>query len=276
MWACPHCREALQLNTAGNAWACANSHQFDCAKEGYVNLLPANRKRSAHPGDSPEMIAARRRVHEAGLYGRLAKGIEALLSPAEHIENMLDLGCGEGYYSGALQGAQYRAQLYGIDIAKQAVRMAAKHHKHGHYAVASAYQLPLPDDSQGIVLRVFAPSDDKEVRRVLAPGGFYLEVTPAPRHLWELREGLYDTPREHTESRTGLPGMRLQQQEEVSYRASLDPSLLRDVIAMTPFSHRGHREKRAQLLQSEGLTVQMAFSLCLFQLDDSDHRSKFG
>ena len=273
MWACPHCREALQLNTAGNAWACANGHQFDCAREGYVNLLPANRKRSAHPGDSPEMMAARRRVHEAGLYGRLANGIEALLSPAEHIENMLDLGCGEGYYSGALQGAQYRAQLYGVDIAKPAVRMAAKHHKHGRYAVASAVQLPLPDDSQGIVLRVFAPSDDKEVRRVLAPGGFYLEVTPAPRHLWELRERLYDTPREHAQARSGLLGMRLHQQEEVSYQASLDAPLLRDVIAMTPFSHRGHREKREQLLQSEGLTVQMAFSLCLFQLDDRDHRA---
>ena len=267
MWSCPHCREALQLNTAGTVWACANGHPFDCAKEGYVNLLPANRKRSLHPGDSPDMMAARRRVHEAGLYGSLAEAIEALLSPAENVVNMLDLGCGEGYYSAALQGAQHRAQLYGVDIAKPAVRMASKQHRHGRFAVASAYQLPLLDDSQGIVLRVFAPSDDKEMRRVLAPGGCYLEVTPAARHLWELRAGLYDTPREHSEARSGLPGMRLLQREEVSYRAALDESLLRDVIAMTPFAHRGHREKREQLLQSDGLTVQMAFSLCLFQLD---------
>jgi len=97
MWACPHCSEALQLNATGDAWACVNKHQFDCAKEGYVNLLPANRKRSVHPGDSPEMIAARRRVHSGNLYQPLADAIEGILSPLEEINRMLDLGCGGGY-----------------------------------------------------------------------------------------------------------------------------------------------------------------------------------
>ena len=267
MWACPHCREALQLSETGNAWVCANKHQFDCAKEGYVNLLPANRKRSRHPGDSPQMMAARRRVHQAGFYARLADAIEGLLSPLAPVATMLDLGCGEGYYSAALCRAQPGAQLYGVDIAKTAVRMAAKQYRHGRFAVASAYQLPLLDHSQDIALRVFAPSDDRELRRVLAPQGYYLEVTPAPAHLWELRVGLYDKPRAHSESRVALPGMHLLEQTEVAYQAVLDQSLLQDVVAMTPFAHRGQREKRQQLLQSSTLTVQMAFSLCLFQLD---------
>ena len=267
MWACPHCSEALQLNASGDAWACANNHQFDCAREGYVNLLPANRKRSLHPGDSPEMMAARRRVHQADIYRPLADAIENVLSPLVPVTNMLDLGCGEGYYSAAVQRAQPQALLYGVDIAKPAVRMASKQHNRARFAVASAYQLPLLDDSQDVVLRVFAPSDDSEVRRVLTSQGWYLEVTPAPRHLWELREQLYSTPRAHSEARTCMPGMELRQQADVSYQVALDQAMLRDVVAMTPFAHRGHREKRAQLLQSSGLTVQMAFSLCLFQIE---------
>ena len=267
MWACPHCSEALQLNETGDAWACVNKHQFDCAREGYVNLLPANRKRSLHPGDSPEMMAARRRVHQADIYRPLADAIEGVLSPLEPVASMLDLGCGEGYYSAALQRAKPQAQLYGVDIAKPAVRLASRQHKQARFAVASAYQLPLLDDCQDVVLRVFAPSDDRELRRVLTPQGFYLEVTPAPTHLWELRAQLYDTPRAHTAARTRMPDMRLQQQSDVAYQVELDQPLLRDIVAMTPFAHRGHREKREQLLQLNKLAESMAFSLCLFQLD---------
>ncbi len=266
MWACPHCSEALYLNAGGDAWACANKHQFDCAREGYVNLLPANRKRSSHPGDSPEKMAARRRVHSVDLYRPLADAIEEMLSPLAPVTQMLDLGCGEGYYGTALRGAQPQARLYGVDIAKPAVRMASKRQQ-GLFAVASAYQLPLLDSSQNIVLKVFAPSDDKELRRVLAPQGFFLEVTPAPQHLWELRERLYDSPRAHSESRVTVPGMGLRRQSTVTYEVRLDQPLLCDVVAMTPFSHRGHREKREQLLRSSELNVQMAFSLCLFQLE---------
>ena len=265
MWACPHCREALQLDAAGAAWVCANKHQFDCAREGYVNLLPANRKRSRHPGDSPEMMAARRRVHQAQLYLPLAEAIEALLSSLAPMATQLDLGCGEGYYCGALQRARPEAQLCGIDIAKTAVRLASKQHPQGRFAVASAYQLPLLDDSIDCALRVFAPSDDRELRRVLAPRGLYLEVTPAPRHLWALREHLYDEPRAHAPSRTAIPGMQLLQQSTIAYPLTLERSLLGDLVAMTPFAHRGHREKRERLLQSDALTLEMMFSLSLFQ-----------
>jgi 23S rRNA (guanine745-N1)-methyltransferase len=183
------------------------------------------------------------------------------------VQNILDLGCGEGYYDTALQQAHPGAQLYGVDIAKPAVRMASKRHQQGRFAVASAWQLPVLDDSLDIVLRVFAPSDDKELCRVLAPGGHYLEVTPGPRHLWALRKNLYDTPREHASTRTSIVGLSLREQLAVKFELTADQSLLQDIVAMTPFAHRGHREKRAQLLDSTGWTLEMAFSLCLFQRD---------
>ena len=213
------------------------------------------------------MMAARRRVHQADIYRPLADAIEQALSPLAPVTNMLDLGCGEGYYCEALQRAQPLAQLYGVDISRPAVRMASKQHRQARYAVASAFELPLLDDSQDIVLRVFAPSDDAQLLRIMATQGCYLEVTPAPRHLWELRERLYATPRAHEAARTGIPGMRLQQQADVTFQLDLDQSLLRDVVAMTPFAHRGRREKREQLLRLHSLAVQMAFTLCLFQAE---------
>jgi len=265
MWSCPHCSEQLQLTEAGSGWACINGHQFDRAREGYVNLLPASARHSRKPGDSDAMIAARRRIHDAGLYQRLAATIGEMLQPLESVANMLDLGCGEGYYGDALQAAHPRAQLHGVDISRAAIRLAAKRHRHALFAVASSFQLPLPMASQDIVLRVFAPADDSQLLRVLAPGSAYLEVGPAGEHLWELRERLYQQPRPHAESRRVIAGLELESEQELSYRLDIDRQLLTDLVAMTPFAHRGHREKRDSLLAIDQLSLQMAFVLRLFR-----------
>ena len=146
------------------------------------------------------------------------------------------------------------------------MRLAAKSQRTASFAVASAYQLPLLDASLDLVVRIFAPSEDEEVRRVLKPGGYYLELAPAPGHLRQLREQLYDRPREHAPARVDITGMCLRRRRHLAYRLPLNPELLGDIVAMTPFAHRGHREKREKLLASGLAAVDMAFSLCLFQL----------
>ena len=268
MWACPHCREVLRIDSERSTWACVNNHLFDIAREGYVNLLPSNRKSSVQPGDSPAMLAARRRIHDAGFYQPLADAITDALSRGLEAENVLDLGCGEGFYCLALQRALPWAQVYGVDIAKPAVRLAAKKHGRCRFAVASAYGLPLSDSSVDVALRVFAPSDDTELRRVLASGGFYLEVSPAPRHLWELRENLYHTPRPHVAAREEIAGMQLRRSYELSYPIALVQPALADLIAMTPFAHRGNRDMRQRMETLERLSITMMFSLRLFEKSD--------
>ena len=266
MWACPHCRLALRVVPGEKSLACANRHAFDLAREGYVNLLPANRKRSREPGDSPAMLAARRRVHQAGAYRPLADALVDQLAGLETAGPVLDLGCGEGYYCSVMAGAVAASRLYGVDISRAAVRLAAKNQREASFAVASAYQLPILDASLDVVVRVFAPSDDDEVRRVLKPGRFYLELAPAPGHLRQLRQGLYDSPREHPPAREKIAGMCLRGKRYLDYRLPLSPGLLADIVSMTPFAHRGHREKREQLLGSGLDSVDMAFSLSLFQV----------
>ncbi len=67
-------------------------------ERGYVNLLPVQFKRSRDPGDSAEMMQARRAFLDAGHYQPLREAIAERLrhyAPAD----LLDIGCGEGYYT---------------------------------------------------------------------------------------------------------------------------------------------------------------------------------
>jgi len=265
VWNCPFCRQGLRFNESGKSWSCENNHSFDCAREGYVNLLPSNKKRSSDPGDNAEMIAARRRIHTAQIYQPLAQAVQAELADLKPITRILDLGCGEGYYSDALQQAKPEARICAVDISRPAIKLAAKNYPAVNFAVASTFALPVASESQDLLVRIFAPSDGAEILRVLRQEGVYLEVTPAPGHLWALREALYDTPRAHAATREELEGMSLLKSSTVDFEVDMGQALLRDLVAMTPFAHRGHREKREQLLALDSLTVEMAFSICLFK-----------
>lgn len=71
--ACP--LDGAPLQRQGGSLRCADGHCFDLAAQGYVNLLPVQNKRSLDPGDSKEMVAARRRFLEAGHYQPIADAV---------------------------------------------------------------------------------------------------------------------------------------------------------------------------------------------------------
>lgn len=65
---CPLCHQPLHCSQL--QWRCHSNHQLDCAKEGCiegcVNLLPVQHKCSKLPGDSVEMMQARRAFLDVG------------------------------------------------------------------------------------------------------------------------------------------------------------------------------------------------------------------
>src|SRR6266545_8190332 len=96
--ACPVCGEPLER--VDRTFRCANGHTFDVAREGYVNLLLAQHRRSKDPGYSKDMIAGRRDFFDAGHYRPLADGIAELIAtylPPVADTVVIDAGCGEGY-----------------------------------------------------------------------------------------------------------------------------------------------------------------------------------
>ena len=54
---CPLCGNPLIQQE--RAWVCENRHSFDIARQGYVNLLPVQQKRSLQPGDTKEQVASK-------------------------------------------------------------------------------------------------------------------------------------------------------------------------------------------------------------------------
>ena len=80
LFTCPIC--AAPLERGERAYACPNGHAYDKAREGYVHLLPANKKHSKAPGDDKGMAEARRRFLSGGYYGHLLAALCALVAGA--------------------------------------------------------------------------------------------------------------------------------------------------------------------------------------------------
>ena len=154
---CPTCGAALTLGP--RQWSCSKGHSFDVARQGYVNLLPVTQKHSLHPGDTREQVAARRAFLEAGFYTPLAQAVcQAAQRYGSKARAILDAGCGEGYYSAQVGAALPGATLYGLDISKDAVRLAAGKYKSGTWLCGTAAHLPFPAESLDLILSMFAPT----------------------------------------------------------------------------------------------------------------------
>lgn len=270
MYRCPLCQQPLLPNPQG--LACASRHQFDRAREGYLNLLPVQQKKSLDPGDSPAMIQARRAFLQAGFYQPLSDAINqmmlSLTLPTE--PNLLDIGCGEGYYSARLQQALHaqmapHGQFYGIDISKAAVKAAAKQYPQLQVAVASSYQLPFADQSIAALLRIYAPSKAAELARVCQLGGYLLTVTPAPQHLLQLKQRIYSEVRLHSDHINGEEGFVHTTRQQLSWTFQpQDAAALAQLLQMIPLGYRFTPEIRQQLLLDLP-AIQLDFYLDLYQ-----------
>lgn len=264
---CPVCRLALDRHPG--SWSCANGHSFDVAREGYVNLLLAQHKNSPEPGDSAEMVTARRAFLDAGHYQPLREAVIGMLAPLR-ARTLLDLGCGEGYYSSALTAVA--DEVIGLDIARPAIRLAARRYPRITWLVASGASLPIADGSIEVVSNLFTQLHVEEMHRALAPGGRVLVATPAADHLWSVRAGLFDEVRAHEPDKflAGFaPRFELAARREVRCALALTRQTLAQLLQMTPYVWKARPEKRAALEAHEQFATTAAFTLLLFRKSGS-------
>ncbi|WP_386082517.1 putative RNA methyltransferase [Vreelandella sp. F11] len=267
--ACP--LDGKPLSRSDGAWRCSDGHSFDIAKQGYINLLPVQQKRSHDPGDSKAMVAARQRFLEAGHYQPIADAVSrAVLNHAEAQTlssepfSCLDAGCGEGYYLRQLADAATNAlslSLMGLDISKWAVLAAAKQDAKqsplSSWVVGSNAHLPVQTGTLDSVLCMFGFPVASEFARVLKTGGVLLQVEAGPDHLRELREVIYPTLKPERSSEVEAPGGFTQHSSErVSYSLTLKRSEeIADLLAMTPHLYRASAEGRARAAALETLVT---------------------
>lgn len=236
---CPLCQHALVLKD--RAYLCAQQHQFDVSKEGYVNLLPVQHKRSKDPGDNKAMMQARFQFLSAGHYqpmrDALGETLKTLLTKIP-TPQLLDLGCGEGYYTHHLKNVLHNASLFGLDISKIMIQSAAKRHADCHFLVASSQRLPFSDTQFDAVIRIFAPCHAKELTRTIKDHGIMVTVTPGPQHLYQLKEQIYQQVHLHDIPVETLPHFELESEQDIAYPMTLSAEQATLLLQMTPFAWR--------------------------------------
>jgi 23S rRNA (guanine745-N1)-methyltransferase len=274
--ACP--LDGTPLHCNGSAWTCASGHSFDIAGQGYTNLLPVQHKRSRDPGDSKEMVAARRRFLTAGFYQPIAAAVSrAVLAdmPADASISCLDAGCGEGYYLRQLAAAvpdQQTLALLGLDISKWAVLSAAKQDKRVNWVVGSNAHLPVLSGTLDRVLCLFGFPVHAEFARVLKPGGRLVQVDAGPDHLRELRAIIYPSlkPERPVDLQTPAGFGRLPK-ETLSFSIELTSAeQITDLLAMTPHLYRASAEGRAQAAALTALSLSVDVRLTCFERDPGE------
>ena len=213
-------------------------------------------KHSLHPGDTREQVAARRAFLDAGFYAPLAKAVcRTALEYAPTARAILDVGCGEGYYSAQIAHELPQAALYGLDISKDAVRLAAGRYKSGVWLCATAAHLPFPEHSFDLLISMFSLTVPKEFHRVLTPGGIFLQVLAAEDHLLSLKQTIYPQllHREKTFA-SALPGFTLAECKTIDFSFTVQDAQIRNLLAMTPHVWRITRQGAERLAGLERLT----------------------
>ena len=269
LFRCPIC--AAPLEREDGAYRCPANHSFDLSREGYTHLLPPNRKHSAAPGDDKGMASARREFLSKDYYRPLKEALCALaVKYAPQAPAVLDTGCGEGYYTcgifEALKAAGKDPAAAGTDISKFILRYAAKRQRQIEWAVASSYHLPVEDGRIDLLVNCFSPLALEEFARVLKPGGLFFYVVPAEKHLWELKEVLYERPYPNEEKETPYSGFEYLEIFPVDDFITLQSQAdIHALFQMTPYYWKTPKAGAERLGKLDTLTTQISFRVHVFR-----------
>lgn len=261
---CPVCGSNMEI--AANACKCTLGHSFDVGAKGYINLLLPNQGAGNH-GDSREMLCARRSFLEKGYYQNLSEYINRLclsLLPNKQDITIADCCCGEGYYTKNLcrflNAEGVHNKIYAFDISKAGAKMASTKELDIQFLVASVFSIPLANESMDIAIHSFAPYCDNEIARILKPGGYLIGILPGKRHLYGMKEILYESPYENDE--TGYESEFLEPVDTFHIENNIRLGSQEDIhnlFLMTPYFWRTTRDGAEKLAQLNELETQTEF-----------------
>lgn len=249
---CPICEKPL-LRQQG-ACRCEKGHCFDIARQGYIHLLPVQQKHSLHPGDTRQQVLSRRAFLEVGYYAPIADTILETARKLGISGELLDVGCGEGWYSAQI-AAGLGAKLTGLDISKEAVRCAAAKYKDFTWLTATAAHIPVADGSVDLLMSLFAITLPEEFGRVLKKNGYFFQVLAAQDHLLGLKSIIYpELTLKPKDSTPELPGFSQIQSIPIRFSFTVAGEQVQNLLSMTPHLFRIGREGAERLENTRSLT----------------------
>lgn len=260
---CPVCGQPLNKNQ--HTFCCEANHCYDIAKEGYVNLLSAH-KSGDNVGDNKDMARSRRDFLSKGFYISLANAVKDCLAKyTSNGDNVLDICCGEGYYTAHLADELNR-NYYGFDISKNMIKLAAKRKCNAEFFVANIANIPVKTGSVDFAFHLFAPFHSKEFSRILSDKGVLVSAIPGSEHLLEIKKVLYEKPYLNDEGEPESEGLQLVDRIRVKTKINLDSS--EDIMAlfkMTPYYYHTPSGGMAKLEELRKLETTIEFVLLIYK-----------
>lgn len=251
---CPICHQPL---TYTQSWSCG-THHFDMAKEGYVNLCIPPIK-----GDDTLLVQARERFFSSNPYEPLMKTIMNWINPNSVV---LDVGCGIGAYLKYFKTHDDSLTTVGCDGSKIAIKKASKSDHLSQYVVANMNNLPILNHRVDVLLSIFAPFDLIEVKRVLKPKGYFISIHPAPDHLLELKQLIYNRVRLNPLIPQLGDELTCVHEENVAFSMKLDHVTLTSLFQMTPYAYTSHADALKKIQSCDNLSVRASFILRVYQM----------
>lgn len=249
---CPVCQQPLYLT---QHYSCGK-HHFDRAKEGYVNLcIPPIR------GDDALLVNARANFFQTNPYKPLMVKLQSMVAS---FSTVLDVGCGTGAYLEFMKRNDSTLTTIGCDGSKLAIKKAAKLDTQTLYMVANMNALPLLNESVDVILSVFAPYNSEEIQRVLKPNGQLIVVQPAPNHLFELKQVLYDIVKLNPDTTLTIPGLKSNLNEQLEFEMILNQDELQALFAMTPYVYTSSQQASMKLKALVSLNIKASFKISVF------------
>lgn len=264
--ACPKCHQALIQE--GNSYKCINNHCYDIAKSKYINLLLNPDKASNNPGDSKESLQARKAYLTKGYYDIILNNVISLINKYQNNQQLeiLDLGCGEGYYTNGLKNAFKNDNIYGLDISKEAINMATKYTKDIYWIVGNSKNIPILDHSLDFITALFTVVNQKELERTLKPGGYIIHVTANPNHLIEIKELIYDEIKVKSDKYIRLGFKNVESFDLVKTIEIPNREDALNLLKMTPHYYHIKKERRSVLDTLDKLNVTIDVKITVYQV----------
>ena len=268
-FSCPVCGKGLKEE--GGSLVCENRHCFDLAKSGYANLLLSQQRKNKRHGDDKLMVRARREFLNGGYYRPLLEGVSGVVRKyAGNGCTILDAGCGECWFTENIcrdlteHGVRY--EMLAVDISKDALAAGGGRSRDIRLAVASVFHLPLQAASCDLLISLFAPCCWPEFSRVLKPGGIMIRAFPLERHLWRLKEAVYDRPYENEPETSDPEGFELLDHQEIRGSVRIvGGENIQNAFAMTPYYYKTSAGDQEKLKALSELETEIEFGILTYR-----------
>lgn len=270
---CPICDSELKVHGPSQGYYCENRHRFDRHEQGYWVFAKPNNKSVTDPR---QLMRAKRYLLESGIFKPVVDKMADMLQVHwQQVElkqsaySQLDFDCGDGYYLRALAealaelGSSFSLEQTGICEAENAIFAAAKSQENVRFLLAGTKKLPFTNDQFDLLTLVDKQLKGKECVRVLKPEGLLLQVSPGPRHLWQIKQHIYENLTEKPYVLSLPKELALVASEQVTLKVDVSPEQALTLLEMTPYAWRVKEKDKRKLVKGDFSELEFDFVINL-------------